>query len=122
MARIKHAVATRQRKKKVLKQAAGQFGHRSRRYKQAKKSLIKGMTYQYRDRKVKKREFRRLWIIRIGAACKENGITYSRFIDGLTKANVEVDRKILSELAVSSPEAFKKLVETSQTALASKKS
>ena len=111
MVRIKASVASRRRKKKVLKQAKGQFGHRSRRYKQAKKSVIKGLVYQYRDRKVRKREFRRLWILRINAACRELGITYSCFMNGLLKADIALDRKILSELAISTPEAFQKLVD-----------
>lgn len=114
MVRIRSAVTAQKRKKRVLKDAKGQFGHRSRRYRQAKKSVIKGLTYEYRDRKVKKREFRRLWIIRINAACQEEGVTYSRFINGLTNANVEIDRKLISELAITSPAQFKKLVKLSQ--------
>lgn len=114
MARIKHAVATRRRKKRVLKQAKGQFGHRSRRYKQAKISVVKGLTYAFRDRKVRKREFKRLWIIRINAACQESGIQYSRFIKGLNDAKVEINRKVLAELAVNQPNAFKKLVKIAQ--------
>ncbi|MCA9398287.1 MAG: 50S ribosomal protein L20 [Candidatus Omnitrophica bacterium] len=119
MVRIKTNVATQKRKKKVLKQAKGQFGHRSKRYRQAVRSVVKGLTYQYRDRKVKKREFRRLWIVRISAACQEAGILYSRFINGLTVANVDIDRKVLAEMAVNSPEAFKKLVNVAQDALKS---
>ncbi|MCD4780142.1 MAG: 50S ribosomal protein L20 [Candidatus Omnitrophica bacterium] len=114
MVRIKHSVATKRRKKRVLKKAKGQFGHRSTRFSQAKRSIVKGMAYSYRDRKVKKREFRSLWIIRINAACQECGITYSRFIDGLTKANVLINRKILAELAVRAPESFKKLAEVAK--------
>ncbi len=110
MVRIKHSVATRRRKKRVLKQAKGQFGHRSRRYRQAKRSLLKSMVYAYRDRKVQKRLNRRLWIARINAACREQGITYSRFIKGLLSAKVEIDRKLLAELAVSAPKAFSNLV------------
>jgi large subunit ribosomal protein L20 len=114
MVRVRSAVTAQKRKKRVLKKAKGQFGHRSTRYRQAKKSVIKGMTYSYRDRKVKKREFRRLWIIRINAACNESGMTYSRFMNGLKKANIDIDRKVLSELAVTSPAAFKKLVKLSK--------
>lgn len=110
MVRIKTSVASHRRKKRVLKDAKGQFGQRSRRYSQAKRSVIKGLIYEYRDRKVKKREFRRLWIIRINAACAESGIKYSRFIKGLSDANVEINRKAIAELAVSSPSAFKALV------------
>jgi len=110
MVRVRHAVATRKRKKRVLKKAKGQFGHRSKRYKQAKNSVIKGATYAYRDRRVKKREIKNLWVARINAACRENDISYSRFIKGLKEAQVEVNRKMLAELAVSSPSAFKKLI------------
>ena len=113
MVRVRSAVTAQKRKKRVLKKAKGQFGHRSTRYRQAKRSVIKGLTYAYRDRKVKKREFKSLWIIRINAACQEAGVTYSRFINGLKKAKIEIDRKVLSELAVSSPAAFKKLVKLS---------
>ena len=111
MARVKMAVSSKRRKKRVLRATKGQFGHRKSRYKQAKRSLIKAMRYAYRDRKVKKREFRALWNVRINAACRENGLTYSRFIKGLINANVEINRKSLAELAVSSPDAFKKLIE-----------
>ena len=120
MVRVRSTIATKKRKKRVLKRAKGQFGHRSRRYQQAKRSVIKGLTYAYRDRKVRKREFRRLWIIRINAACHEAGMTYSRFIDGLRQAKVNIDRKILSALAVNSPEAFKKLVNLSKQAVQAK--
>jgi large subunit ribosomal protein L20 len=114
MVRVRSATTAQKRKKRVLKKAKGQFGHRSKRYRQAKRSVIKGLTYAYRDRKVKKREFKRLWIIRISAACQGSGVTYSRFMNGLKKANVDIDRKVLSELAVSSPAAFKKLVKLSK--------
>ena len=114
MVRVRSAVTAQKRKKRVLKKAKGQFGHKSTRYRQAKRSVIKGLTYAYRDRKVKKREFKRLWIIRINAACQEAGVSYSRFMNGLKKAKIEIDRKVLSELAVSSPAAFKKLVKLSK--------
>lgn len=114
MVRVKTNVASRKRKKRVLKDAKGQFGHRSTRYQQAKRSVVKGLSYAYRDRKVKKREFRSLWIVRINAACDELGVTYSRFINGLKKAKVELNRKVLSELAISSPGAFKKLAQLAQ--------
>ena len=110
MARVGHAVATRRRKKRVLKQTKGQFGQRKSRFRQAKKSLNRGLVYAFRDRKVKKRAFRQLWTIRINAACRESGISYSRFINGLNNAKVLVNRKMLAELAVSSPDAFKQLV------------
>ena len=116
MVRVRGTIAAKTRRKKVLKAASGQFGRRSTNYRQAIKSVIKGMTYEYRDRKVRKRDFRRLWIVRISAACKENGINYSRFIKGLNDANIEVNRKVISELAISSPEAFTELVKISQGA------
>ncbi len=111
MVRVRHAVSTHKRKKRVLKQTKGQFAQKHTRYRQAKRSLIKGRTYAFRDRKVKKRDFRALWIVRINAACQEAGITYSRFINGLKQAKVGVDRKMIAELAVNSPDAFQKLVE-----------
>ncbi len=114
MARVRGVLAAKRRRKKFLKQAKGQFGHRSTRYVQARRSVIKGMVYAYRDRKVKKREFRRLWIVRINAACRENGITYSRFIRGLQNAKVQVDRKLIADMAVNSPATFKKLIAVAQ--------
>lgn len=120
MVRIRGSVTAQKRKKRVLKKAKGQFGHRSTRYRQAKRSVMKGLTYAYRDRKVRKREFKRLWIIRINAACQEAGVTYSRFINGLKKASVEIDRKALSELAISSPAAFKKLIKLSKESASAK--
>lgn len=116
MVRIKTSVASHRRKKRVLKAAKGFFGQRSRRYLQAKRTVIKGLVYEYRDRKVKKREFKRLWIIRINAACQESDIKYSRFIKGLVDAKVEINRKVIAELAVSSPSAFKKLVSIAKEA------
>ena len=88
MVRIRHSVSTHRRKKRLLKKAKGQFGQRSKRYQQAKRSLMKGMVYSYRDRKERKRDFKRLWIIRINAACRQAGITYSRFIKGLSAAKI----------------------------------
>ena len=120
MVRIKHSVASHKRKKRVLKQTRGQFGHRSRRFRQAIKSLTKGLTYSYRDRKVKKGEFKRLWIIRINAACRESGIAYSRFIRGLANSKVEINRKMLADLAVHSPETFKELVKIAQNGIKEK--
>ena len=120
MVRIRGSATAQKRKKRVLKKAKGQFGHRSKRYRQAKRSVIKGLTYAYRDRKVKKREFKRLWIIRINAACQEGGVSYSRFMNGLKQANVDIDRKVLSEFAISSPAVFKKLVKLSKETVSSK--
>ncbi len=110
MVRIRGVVATKRRKKRILKDAKGQFGKRSKNYTQAKRSVVKGLTYEFRDRKVKKREFRKLWIARINAAVRANSINYSQFIFGLKKANIDVDRKILSELAINNPENFSELV------------
>jgi len=119
MVRVRSSVSAQKRKKRVLKKAKGQFGHKSKRYRQAKRSVIKGLTYAYRDRKVRKREFKRLWIIRINAACQEADITYSRFINGLRRAKIEIDRKMLSDLAITSPAAFKKLVKASKESILS---
>jgi large subunit ribosomal protein L20 len=116
MTRVSHAVASRRRKKRVLKLAKGQFGHRSKRYQQADRSVRKGQKYSYRDRKVKKREFRNLWVTRINAACREADMTYSRFISGLKKAKIDMNRQMLSELAVSSPAVFKSLIALAQKA------
>ena len=111
MPRVKHAVATRRHVKRTLKAAKGQWGGRSRFYKRAKESVAKGMMYATRDRKARKRDFRSLWIVRINAACRDNGISYSKFVNGLKKAKISLDRKVLSELAVSDAKAFGKLVE-----------
>ena len=111
MVRVKHAVSTRRRKKRVLKAAKGQFAQRHKRYAQAKRSMIKAMHYAYRDRKVKKRDMRRLWIVRINAASNALGLSYSRFIHGLTKLGVLLDRKMLADLAVNDKAAFARLVE-----------
>ncbi|MBN1526545.1 MAG: 50S ribosomal protein L20 [Candidatus Omnitrophica bacterium] len=111
MSRVKHAVATRRHRKRVLKAAEGQWGGRHRFYRRAKESVAKGMMYSFRDRKAKKRDFRGLWIVRINAACRECGISYSSFMNGLKKAKIVLDRKVLSDIAVSDKQAFGKLVE-----------
>ena len=111
MSKVKHAVATRRHKKRVMKAAEGQWGGRSRFYKRAKESVAKGMMYSYRDRKAKKRDFRSLWIVRINAACKDNGTTYSKFITGLKRIKVVLDRKVLADIAVTDKKVFAKLVE-----------
>lgn len=111
MAKVKHSVATRRRKKRTLKAAKGFWGDRSKQYQQARRALMHALVYAYRDRKNKKRAFRGLWITRINAACRQAGLTYSQFINGLKKAKVNIDRKILAELAVNDNTAFKKLVE-----------
>ena len=111
MARVKTARTTRARHKKVLKQAKGYFGSKHRLYKSAKEQLMHSGQYTYRDRKQKKREFRKLWITRINAAARMNGLTYSKLIAGLKKANVTINRKMLAEIAVTDPTAFAKIVE-----------
>ena len=116
MARVKRGVTARARHKKVLKKAKGYYGARSRVYRVAKQAVIKAAQYAYRDRRAKKREMRGLWIVRINAAARENGMSYSRFMNGLMKAGVEVDRKVLAELAVNDKLAFAKLVEQAKAA------
>ncbi|MFA5005609.1 MAG: 50S ribosomal protein L20 [Candidatus Omnitrophota bacterium] len=111
MAKAGHSVATRKRKRKVLKSAKGFWGDRSTQYQQAKRVLMHAQKYAYRDRRNKKREIRSLWIVRINAACRLAGITYSAFMDGLKKAKIGIDRKILADLAVRDSHAFNKLVE-----------
>jgi len=111
MARVKFQVASRRRRKKVLKKAKGQFGGRSKLFRTAKESVQKGMYYSYRDRKQKKRLYRNLWIVRINAACREEDLSYSKFLKGLKKAKVAMDRKLLADLAVHDRKAFSKIVE-----------
>ena len=111
MVRIKTNVYSHKRKKRVLKEAKGQFGDRSKRYKEAIKSLIASRQYAYFDRKKKKSEYRSVWIVRLNAACRESGITYSRFVSGLKAANITIDRKVLADLAVTQPEIFAQIVE-----------
>ena len=114
MPRVKNGAVTKARHKKVLKQAKGYFGSKHRLYKTAKEQLMHSGQYAYRDRRQKKREFRKLWITRINAACRENDISYSRFIEGLNKAGVEINRKMLSEIAINDPKAFSELVKVSK--------
>ncbi len=110
MPRVKRGTKGRQRHKKVLKLAKGNVGGRRRGYRQARSTVEKGLTYAYRDRKVRKREFRSLWIVRINAAARLHGLAYSRLVLGLKKAGVELDRKVLADLAVRDPDAFGELV------------
>lgn len=119
MSRIKRSVASRARRKKILKQAKGYYGARSRTFKVAKQAVIKAGQYAYRDRRQRKRQFRQLWIVRINAQARENGLSYSQFIAGLKKAAIEVDRKVLADLAVHEKEAFAALAEQAKAALAS---
>ena len=117
MARIKRAMMTRKRRKKTLKMAKGYFGAKSKRFKMAKQAVMKSGNYAYIGRKQRKRDFRSLWITRISAACRINGINYSTFMNGLKKAGVELNRKMLSEIAINDPAAFTSLVEKSKAAL-----
>ncbi|MBR5155384.1 MAG: 50S ribosomal protein L20 [Clostridia bacterium] len=111
MARVKGAMNTRKRHKKILKLAKGYRGAKSKLFRTANQAVMKSLSYAYRDRKQKKRNFRQLWIARISAAAKMNGINYSRFMNGLKKNGIEINRKMLAEIAVSDPAAFTKLVE-----------
>ena len=120
MARVRNGAVTKARHKKVLKEAKGYFGSKHRLYKSAKEQLMHSGQYAFRDRKQKKRDFRKLWITRINAACRLNDISYSRFIEGLTKAGVEVNRKMLSEIAIENPKAFAELVKTAKDGKAGK--
>ncbi len=106
MPRVKRGFKARRRRNKVLKQAKGFVGGRSRLYRTATESVDRAMSFSYRDRRVKKREFRKLWIVRINAAAREHGLSYSRFIDGLNKAGVALDRKVLADMAVNDPAGF----------------
>ena len=117
MARVKGALATRKRRKKILKLAKGYLGSKSRHFKMAKEAVMKSGNYAYIGRKQRKRDFRRLWITRISAACKANGVNYSTFMNGLKKANIELNRKMLSEIAIADPAAFTSLVEKAKAAL-----
>ena len=117
MARIKGATMTRKRRKKVLKLAKGYFGAKSRLFKTAKEAVMKSGQYAYIGRKQKKRNFRSLWITRISAGCKMNGVNYSTFMNGLKKAGITLNRKMLSEIAISDPAAFTSLVEKAIAAL-----
>lgn len=117
MSRVKRGVTAHARHKKVLKRAEGYYGRRKNTIRIAKQAVEKAAQYAYRDRKNRKRNFRALWIQRINAAARMNGLTYGRFIDGLGKAGIEVDRKMLADLAVHEPDAFKALVERAQSAL-----
>ena len=117
MARIKGALMTRKRRNKVLKLAKGYYGSKSKLFKTAKQAVMKSGNYAYIGRKQKKRDFRRLWITRISAACKMNDINYSTFINGLKKAGIELNRKMLSEIAIADPEGFAALVEKAKAAL-----
>ena len=115
--RVKGGTIHRARRKKALKQAKGYFGSKHRLYKTAKEQVMHSGAYAYRDRKARKRDFRKLWITRINAACRLNEISYSKFIDGLNKANIEINRKMLSEIAIDDPKAFAELVKVAKAAI-----
>ena len=117
MARVKGAMATRKRRKRVLKLAKGYRGAKSKNFRTAKQAVMKSLVYAYIGRKQRKRDFRRLWITRISAAAKLNGINYSQFMNGLKKAEIDINRKMLSEIAIADPKAFTELVEKAKAAL-----
>lgn len=117
MARVKRAMMTRKRRNKVLKLAKGYWGSKSKHFKMANQAVMKSLTYAYTGRKLKKRDFRSLWITRISAAAKLNGMNYSTFINGLKKAGIDLNRKMLSEIAISDPAAFTALTEQAKAAL-----
>ena len=117
MARVKGGNVSKNRRRKVLKEAKGYFGSKHRLYKTAQEQVFHSGAYAYRDRRQNKRNFRKLWITRINAACRENEISYSKFINGLAKAGIEINRKMLSEMAIDDPKSFTALVETAKKAL-----
>lgn len=118
MPRVKRGVPAHQKHKKVLKFTKGQFGTRSKLFRRANEAMLKSLSYAYRDRRNRKRDMRRLWIVRINAAAREQGLSYSRFIQGLQTAGVELDRKVLADMAVTDPKAFANLVDVARNALA----
>ena len=118
MARVKRAMMTRKRRNKILKMAKCYWGSKSKHYKMANQAMMKSLTYAYTGRRLKKRDFRRLWITRISAACKANGMNYSTFMHGLKLADIQIDRKMLSELAVNDKAAFAQLIELAKGKLA----
>jgi large subunit ribosomal protein L20 len=118
MPRVKRSVHARKKRRKVLEQAKGYWGIKKSSYTYAKEQVEHSLTYAYRDRKNRKRDFRRLWIMRINAAARANGLSYNQFIAGLKAANVELDRKVLADLAISDPAAFGKLADQAKSALA----
>ena len=117
MPRVKRGVAARKKRRKVLEQAKGYWGLKSTNYRYAKEQVEHSLVYAYRDRKVRKRQFRRLWIVRINAAARDNGLSYNQLINGLHKAEIELDRKVLADLAVKDPAAFTKVAERAKAAL-----
>lgn len=118
MPRVKRAVTAHKKRREMLKKAKGYYGNKSRSYKAAKEQVQHSLQYQYRDRRNKKREIRRLWITRINAAVRQHGMSYSQFMNGLNKAGITLDRKILSDMAINDPAAFAKVVEAAKAAVA----
>lgn len=118
MARVKRGMMTHKRHHKIIKLASGYWGAKSRLFKTAKEAVMKSGNYAFRDRRARKREFRRLWIARINAACRANGMQYSRFIEALTKAGIDLDRKVLADMAVADAQGFASLVEKAKSQLA----
>jgi large subunit ribosomal protein L20 len=118
MARVKRSVTARKRRRKVLDQAGGYWGTKSTSYKRAKEQVQRSLRYAYRDRRTRKRDFRRLWIIRINAGARQHGLSYNQFMFGLRKAEIELDRKVLADIAVSDPKAFEALAVAAKAALA----
>ena len=118
MARVKRGVTTHRKHKKILRQAKGYYGNRSKIYRVANQAVMRSLQYAYAHRKLRKRDFRKLWIARINAACRMNNMSYSRFINGLNKAGVEINRKVLADLAITDAKAFSDLVEVAKKALA----
>ncbi|MCZ0717754.1 50S ribosomal protein L20 [Aerococcus kribbianus] len=117
MARVKGGIVSRNRRKKYLKLAKGYYGSKSKLYKTAKQAVMKSYTYSYRDRRQKKRDFRRLWITRINAAARQNGLSYSKLINGLKQSNVDINRKMLADLAVNDADAFAAICDQAKAAL-----
>ena len=117
MARVKRSVNARKKRRTILGRAKGYYGAKSRTYTKAKEQVYHSLQYQYRDRRNKKREIRRLWITRINAGARLNGLSYSKFMNGLNKAGIELDRKVLSDMAINDPQAFAALVEAAKKAL-----
>ena len=117
MTRIKRSIRTKARHKKILKLAKGYFGHKSKLFKVANQQVMKSLSYAYRDRRNKKREFRKLWITRINAAARLNGLSYSRFMNGLSRASISLDRKVLADIAVKDPAGFAELCSKAKAAL-----
>ena len=117
MSRVKRGIRTRARHHKIIKQAKGYFGKKSKLFKVANQAVLKSGSYAYRDRRQKKRDFRKLWIARINAAARQNGLSYSKFMNGLKVAGVQLDRKVLSDIAITDPKAFAALVEQAKAAL-----